>query len=163
MLILLAVTTMALGNIVAIAQTNLKRMLAYSTIAHMGFLLLGIIAGQRNRLCGIDVLRHRLCVNEYGRVRRDHRTGVCHERIGFNCKTSLVSPRRSPWVAFLMMVLMFSLAGVPPFAGFWAKWFVLKEVVAAGYSWLAAVGRILFPDRCLLLSACGQTHVFRRT
>ena len=45
--------------------------------------------------------------------------------------------KRSPWIAFLMLIIIFSLAGVPPFAGFWAKWFVLKEVVAAGYSWLA--------------------------
>ena len=47
--------------------------------------------------------------------------------------------KRSPWIAFLMLIIIFSLAGVPPFAGFWAKWFVLKEVVAAGYSWLAIV------------------------
>lgn len=138
MLILLAVTSIALGNIVAIVQTNLKRMLAYSTIAHMGFLLLGILAAN-----SIGYAASMFYVIVYALMSMG----------AFGCIILLASAtnesdqlqdfaglaRRSPWLAFLMMVLMFSLAGVPPFAGFWAKWFVLKEVISAGYAWLAAV------------------------
>lgn len=138
MLILLAVTSIALGNIVAIVQTNLKRMLAYSTIAHMGFLLLGILAAN-----SIGYAASMFYVIVYALMSMG----------AFGCIILLASAtnesdqlqdfaglaRRSPWLAFLMMVLMFSLAGVPPFAGFWAKWFVLKEVISAGYAWLAVV------------------------
>lgn len=138
MLILLAVTSIALGNIVAIVQTNLKRMLAYSTIAHMGFLLLGILAANP-----IGYAASMFYVIVYALMSMG----------AFGCIILLASAtnesdqlqdfaglaRRSPWLAFLMMVLMFSLAGVPPFAGFWGKWFVLKEVISAGYTWLAAV------------------------
>lgn len=138
MLILLAVTSIALGNIVAIVQTNLKRMLAYSAIAHMGFLLLGILAAN-----SIGYAASMFYVIVYALMSMG----------AFGCIILLASAtnesdqlqdfaglaRRSPWLAFLMMVLMFSLAGVPPFAGFWAKWFVLKEVISAGYAWLAAV------------------------
>lgn len=138
MLILLAVTSIALGNIVAIVQTNLKRMLAYSAIAHMGFLLLGILAAN-----SIGYAASMFYVIVYALMSMG----------AFGCIILLASAtnesdqlqdfaglaRRSPWLAFLMMVLMFSLAGVPPFAGFWAKWFVLKEVISAGYAWLAVV------------------------
>ena len=138
MLILLAVTTMALGNIVAIAQTNLKRMLAYSTIAHMGFLLLGIIAAN-----AIGYAASMFYVIVYALMSMGAFGAIIVLASATNESDQLQDfaglSKRSPWVAFLMMVLMFSLAGVPPFAGFWAKWFVLKEVVAAGYSWLAAV------------------------
>ena len=119
-------------------RTNLKRMLAYSTIAHMGFLLLGILAAN-----SIGYAASMFYVIVYALMSMG----------AFGCIILLASAtnesdqlqdfaglaRRSPWLAFLMMVLMFSLAGVPPFAGFWAKWFVLKEVIAAGYAWLAAV------------------------
>jgi len=131
MLILLAVTSIALGNIVAIVQTNLKRMLAYSTIAHMGFLLLGILAAN-----SIGYAASMFYVIVYALMSMG----------AFGCIILLASAtnesdqlqdfaglaRRSPWLAFLMMVLMFSLAGVPPL-------FVLKEVISAGYAWLAVV------------------------
>ena len=138
MLILLAITTMALGNIVAIAQTNLKRMLAYSTIAHMSFLLLGILAAN-----AIGYAASMFYVIVYALMSMGAFGAIIILATATNESDQLQDfaglSRRSPWVAFLMMVLMFSLAGVPPFAGFWAKWFVLKEVVAAGYAWLAAV------------------------
>jgi NADH-quinone oxidoreductase subunit N len=138
MLILLAVLSMAIGNIVAIAQTNIKRMLAYSTISHMGFLLLGIIAAN-----AIGYAASMFYVIVYAITSMGAFAAIIllssagHESDQLSDFTGLA--KRSPWMAFIMLVLMFSLAGVPPFAGFWAKWFVLKELVGAGEAWLAAV------------------------
>jgi NADH-quinone oxidoreductase subunit N len=138
MLILLAVTSMALGNIVAIAQTNLKRMLAYSTISHMGFLLLGIVAANSLGYAAsmfYVIVYALMSMGAFGAIIM--LTSATNESDQLQDFAGL--GRRSPWFAFIMMVLMFSLAGVPPFAGFWAKWFVLKEVVSAGFAWLAVV------------------------
>ena len=138
MLIIMCVLSMAIGNIVAIAQSNMKRMLAYSTIAHMGFLLLGILsataAGYAASMFYVIVYAL-MSMGAFGAiillVRRQSESDRLSDFSGL--------AKRSPWFAFVMLILMFSLAGVPPFAGFWAKWFVLKEVIAAGYVWLAAV------------------------
>jgi NADH-quinone oxidoreductase subunit N len=146
MLILLAVLSMAIGNIAAIAQTNLKRMLAYSAISHMGFMLLGLVTG----VVGGDA---RFALNSYsssmfyvityvltsagtfGMILLLARGGLESDELddlkGLN--------RRSPWFAALMMMMMFSMAGVPFFVGFFAKFSVLQAVVAAGYLWLAIV------------------------
>ena len=146
MLILLAVLSMAIGNIAAIAQTNLKRMLAYSAISHMGFMLLGLVTG----VVGGDA---RFALNAYsssmfyvityvltsagtfGMILLLARGGLESDRLedfkGLN--------KRSPWMAAVMMMMMFSMAGVPFFVGFFAKFSVLQAVVAAGYLWLAIV------------------------
>jgi NADH-quinone oxidoreductase subunit N len=138
MLILLAVASMGLGNVVAIAQANLKRMLAYSTIGHMGFLLLGVLAtSTAGYAAGMyyAIVYAIMSMGAFGAIVLLSSAG--HEADRLQDFAGLA--RRSPWLAFMMMVLMFSLAGVPPFVGFWAKWFVLKEVIAAGHAWLAAV------------------------
>lgn len=142
MLIALSVLSMALGNIVAIAQTNLKRMLAYSTISHVGFILLGILAGTNEGYRAamfytfIYVI---MAVGSFGMILLLTREGFEADQLedfkGLN--------RRSPWFAAVMMMLMFSTAGVPPFVGFWAKIVVLGAVVDAGLTWLAAVA-VLF-------------------
>ncbi len=141
MLIILSVLSMAAGNIIAISQTNIKRMLAYSTIAHAGFLILGILPGMRldvgygyaGALFYVIVYAI-MSLGAFGVVillgRKDHESDRLEDFKGL--------AERSPWFAFIMLLLMFSLAGVPPFAGFWAKWFVIKEVVAIGHIWLAA-------------------------
>jgi len=142
MLIILAVASMAFGNITAIAQTNLKRMLAYSTIAHMGFLLLGFLSG------GIEgygssmfyaVVYVIMSLGAFGMIMLLSREGFEADTLddfkGLN--------QRSPWLAFLMLLLMFSMAGVPPTVGFYAKFSVLNAVVEAGYVWLAVVA-VLF-------------------
>jgi NADH-quinone oxidoreductase subunit N len=150
MLIILSVLSMAIGNLAAIAQTNLKRMLAYSAISHMGFMLLGIVTG----VVGGDA---RYALNAYssamfyviayvlmsagtfGMILLMARAGFEAEEIsdykGLN--------KRSPWFAGIMLMLMFSMAGVPFFIGFFAKFSVLQAVVAAGYMWLAIVA-VLF-------------------
>jgi NADH-quinone oxidoreductase subunit N len=150
MLALLALLSMALGNITAIAQTNIKRMLAYSTIAHMGFMLLGLLSGVvgGNVRSAPDaystalfyvVIYVIMSVGAFGMVLFLSRKGFDCEQLddfrGLN--------RRSPWIAFLMMVLMLSLAGLPPTAGFYAKLAVLQAAVAAGQVWLA-VAAVVF-------------------
>jgi NADH-quinone oxidoreductase subunit N len=146
MLTVLAVLSMAIGNLAAIAQTNLKRMLAYSTIAHMGFMLLGLLSGvvDGNRLNAVDaygaamfytVVYVLMSLGAFGVLLLASRNGHECERLedmkGMN--------RRDPWVAFLMLLMMFSLAGVPPLAGFYAKLSVISAVVQAGQIWLAVV------------------------
>jgi len=137
---------MAIGNLAAIAQTNLKRMLAYSTIAHMGFMLLGLLSGVvgGNWLNAADayaasmfyvVTYVAMSLGAFGMLLLLSSKGFECEQLedlkGLN--------RRSPWMAFIMLVLMFSLAGVPPTAGFYAKLSVLSAVVNAGQVWLAVV------------------------
>jgi len=146
MLTVLAVLSMAIGNLAAIAQTNLKRMLAYSTISHMGFMLLGLLSGVvgGNRLNAVDaygaamfytVVYVLMSLGAFGVLLLASRKGHECERLedmkGMN--------RRDPWIAFLMLLMMFSLAGVPPLAGFYAKLAVISSVVQAGQIWLAVV------------------------
>ena len=138
MLIILAILSMATGNIIAIAQSNLKRMLAYSTIAHVGFLLLGIISGTGEGFAAsmFYVITYAIMsTGSFGMIillsRKGFESDMLDDMKGLSDK--------NPWFAFIMLILMFSLAGVPPFIGFWAKWFVLKELVAADMVWLAAV------------------------
>ena len=135
MLVILAVASLAVGNIIAIAQTNIKRMLAYSTISHMGFLLLGILAGTKNGYAAsmFYIVTYALTsLGAFGIIMLLSREGFEADKIddlkGLN--------QRSPWVAFMMMVIMFSMAGIPPFVGFFAKLSVLEAVLNVGYTWL---------------------------
>ncbi len=142
MLVILSVLSMAAGNIIAISQSNIKRMLGYSTIAHVGFMLLGLISGTQSGYASsmfYMVVYAVMSVGAFGMVILLGRSG--HEADQLLDFKGL--SRRSPWFAFIMMVLMFSLAGVPPFVGFWAKWFVIKEVVAVGHIWLASAAVVL--------------------
>ena len=138
MLVILAILSMATGNIIAISQTNLKRMLAYSTIAHVGFLLLGILSGTEAGYAAamFYVITYALMsAGAFGII-------ILLSRKGFesdNLDDMKGLSDKSPWFAFIMLILMFSMTGVPPFLGFWAKWFVLKEIVDMGYVWLAAL------------------------
>jgi NADH-quinone oxidoreductase subunit N len=150
MLALLALLSMAIGNITAIAQSNLKRMLAYSTIAHMGFMLLGLLSGVigGNRLSAPDaygsalfyvIVYTLMALGAFGML-------ILLSRAGFECESlddMRGLARRSPWFAFVMMLLMFSLAGLPPTAGFYAKLAVLSAAVAAGQLWLAVAAVVL--------------------
>ena len=138
MLAVLAVLSMGTGNIVAIAQSNIKRMLAYSTIAHMGFMLLGLLAATKAGYAGsmFYVIVYALMgMGAFGMVIGLGRAGFESDRLEDFKGLS----ERSPWLALLMLMLIFSLAGVPPFVGFWAKWFVIKEALAAGFVSLAVI------------------------
>jgi len=138
MLIILAVLSMAVGNIVAIAQTNIKRMLAYSTISHVGFILLGILAGKgagQSAAMFYAITYALTAVGGFGLLTILSRKGVeaenLHDLKGLN--------DRSPWLAGMMLLILFSMAGVPPLVGFFAKLFILDALVKADLVWLAVV------------------------
>ena len=142
MLVILAVASLAIGNITAIAQTNLKRMLAYSTISHMGFLLLGILSGTSEGFGAAmfySIVYVLTGLGTFGMILLLSREGFEAENLedfrGLN--------QRNPWYAFVMLLLMFSMAGIPPTVGFWAKLFVLQAALSSGYIWLA-VTAVLF-------------------
>ena len=137
-LIILAVGSMAIGNLVAIAQTNIKRMLAYSTISHVGFLILGVIAVSKDGYSSsmfYTLVYTLMALGAFGMIMLMSRFGFEADQLddfrGLN--------QRSPWFAFIMLILMFSMAGVPPFIGFWAKLAVLNAIVAKQMVWLAVV------------------------
>ena len=138
MLTVLSVLSMALGNVVAIAQSNLKRMLAYSTISHVGFILLGFIAGtpegyQASMYYTIAYVL--MAAGSFGMIlflsRKGYEADELDDFKGLNA--------RSPWFAAVMLMFMFSTAGVPPFIGFFAKLYVILAVLDQGMVWLAVL------------------------
>ena len=138
MLSILAVLSIILGNLAAIAQTNIKRMLAYSTISHMGFVLMGLLPGTATGFgaCMFYVIVYSLMsAAGFGMVILLSARGVEAEKLddfkGLN--------QRNSWYAAIMAMVMFSMAGVPVFVGFFAKWLVIKAALDAGLIWLAVV------------------------
>jgi NADH-quinone oxidoreductase subunit N len=138
MVIVLAILSLAVGNIVAIAQTNLKRMLAYSTISHVGFILLGVLAGTEEGYSAAmfyTISYTFMSLGSFGIIMLLARKGFEADNIsdltGLN--------QRSPWFAFMMMILMLSMAGIPPTVGFWAKLSVLSAVVSIDMVWMAVI------------------------
>lgn len=136
MLIAISILSMGIGAFVAIVQSNFKRMLAYSTIGHVGFILLGILAGTTAgyQAAMFYTLTYVLmAMAAFGLILLLARKGFEAENLddlkGLN--------ERSPWFAALMLMVMFGMAGVPPFVGFFAKLYVLRAVIDAGLTWLA--------------------------
>jgi NADH-quinone oxidoreductase subunit N len=136
MLMSLAVLSIILGNLAAIMQTNIKRMLAYSTISHMGFVMLGLLAGTDfgfGAAMYYVIVYGIMSVAAFGMVILLSARGVEAENLedfkGLN--------QRNPYYAAIMGLVMFSMAGVPPMVGFFAKLMVLKAVMDAGLVWLA--------------------------
>lgn len=138
MLVVLAVASLAIGNVVAIAQTNIKRMLAYSTISHVGFIFLGILSGTP---AGFEaamfyaIVYSLMAAGAFAVV-------IVLSREGFeaeNLEDYKGLSQRSPWLALMMLMLVASLAGFPPFVGFFAKLQVVKAAVDADLVWLAVV------------------------
>jgi NADH-quinone oxidoreductase subunit N len=142
MITVMAVLSLGFGNVVAIVQTNIKRMLAYSTIGHVGFIFLGLAAGNQAGLEAAlfyTIVYVIMAAGAFGVVILLSRKGFEADRLedfkGLN--------QRSPWFAAVMLLIMISMIGVPPLAGFYAKWWVLAAIIDAGYIWLAVVG-VLF-------------------
>ena len=134
MLIIMAVLSILIGNVTAIAQTNIKRMLAYSTISHIGFLLYGFMSASINGYASamFYILSYVLIsLVAFGIILLLSRKGFEAENLddlkGLN--------QRSPWYAFLMLIAMFSMAGIPPTLGFYAKFTVLQAALQAGLIW----------------------------
>lgn len=138
MLVILAVISLAVGNIVAIAQTNIKRMLAYSTISHVGFIFLGLLAGTTEGFAAAmfyAIVYALMAAGGFGLLVMMSRQGHEVERLedlkGLN--------ERDSWQAAMMALVMFSMAGVPPTVGFMAKLLVLDAVISIGLWWLALI------------------------
>lgn len=138
MLVILSVLSMGIGNLLAIAQTNIKRMLAYSTISHVGFIFLGLLAGSAQGYAAAmfyAIVYAVMAAGAFGILTILSRQGFDAENLddlkGLN--------DRDPWLAAMMALLMFSMAGVPPAVGFMAKLLVLEAVVRADMVWLAVV------------------------
>ena len=136
MLSILAVLSIVLGNLAAIAQTNIKRMLAYSTISHMGFILMGLLPGTADGFGAsmyYVIVYSLMSAGAFGMVILLSARGVEAEQLddfkGLN--------QRNSWYAAIMAMVMFSMAGVPVFVGFFAKWLVIKSALDAGMLWLA--------------------------
>jgi NADH-quinone oxidoreductase subunit N len=135
----LAALSLVIGNVVAIAQTNLKRMLAYSTVSHVGFLFLGFAGGGPEGYSAAmfyAISYAIMAAAGFGAIVMLSRNGFEADRIddfkGLNA--------RSPWMAALVLCIMASMAGVPPFLGFWAKLAVLRAAINGDMLWLAIVG-----------------------
>jgi len=142
MVVLLAVLSMAVGNVVAIAQANLKRMLAYSAISHMGFVLLGILSVRANGYADAvfyAIVYAFMTLGAFGVIILLSRKGFEADRL--EDLRGLYA--RSPWYAWMMLLFMFSMAGVPPTIGFYAKLAVIQAAVSAGFYGLA-VAAVLF-------------------
>lgn len=142
MLIILAILSIAIGDVTAIAQSNLKRMLAYSSISHMGWMTLGILSGSVNGYSSAMfyvVVYVLMTLGTFGMIMLLSRKGFEAENLddfkGLNA--------RSPWYAFVMLLLMFSMAGVPPTVGFYAKLAVLQAALEQELLWLA-IAAVLF-------------------
>lgn len=139
LLLVMALLSTGIGNLLAVVQTDIKRLLAYSAIAHSGYALFGILAassaGYAAALYYILVYSL-MTVAALGLIVLLSRNGIEIDKIddlkGLN--------KRNPWLAFMMLLVMFSMAGVPPTVGFFTKLFVLKALVAADMTWVAVIG-----------------------
>jgi NADH-quinone oxidoreductase subunit N len=163
MLVVLAIGSMLLGNVVAIAQSNLKRMLAYSSIAQMGFMLLGLCSGvvNGNTLSAANAYSSSMfymvtyvltTLGTFGMVMLLSRQGFEAEEV----RDLAGLARRSPWFAGVMAVFMFSLAGLPPTVGFYAKLSVLQALVSTNVT-----GFIVLATAAVVLSLVGAYYYLR--
>ncbi|MEA3406414.1 MAG: NADH-quinone oxidoreductase subunit N, partial [Pseudomonadota bacterium] len=142
LIIILSVLSMVVGSIVAVVQDNLKRLLAYSGIGHIGFVLMGFVAANPDGYAAAMfymIVYAITGVAGFGMIIALSRTGNEFDKIsdfvGLNA--------RNPWLALMMLLVMFSMAGIPPFIGFWAKILVIEEVIRAGFTWLAIIAVIM--------------------
>jgi NADH-quinone oxidoreductase subunit N len=135
---ILAVLSIALGSVVALMQTNIKRMLAYSTISHVGFIMLGFVTGVVSGYGAavFYVLVYILMsLAAFGMIILLNKKGFEADQISDFRGLS----KHSPWFALMMLVTMLSMAGVPPFIGFYSKFFILQQVISAGFVTIAVI------------------------
>ncbi|CAN5843690.1 NADH-quinone oxidoreductase subunit N [soil metagenome] len=153
-LAVMAILTMTLGNLAALRQTSLKRMLAYSSIAHAGYVLVGMAAGTHE---GADAALFYLFTYAFmniGAFAVVIMLEKANEGDALQNRAAGIG-QRWPWLALTMAIFMFSLSGVPPLAGFFGKLFVFKAAVDGGWAWLAVIG--------MLNSAIGAYYYLRVT
>src|SRR5262249_46429683 len=135
----LAIVTMTVGNFAALTQTNVKRMLAYSSIAHAGYVLIGVVAGTPRGVTATVIYLLICSFMQFGAFavivmlrRRDVVGDELKDFSGLNV--------RNPFAAFAMLLFMLSLGGIPPTAGFMGKFWLFSAAIEAGYVWLAVIG-----------------------
>jgi NADH-quinone oxidoreductase subunit N len=135
----LAVATMTVGNVAALTQTNIKRMLAYSSIAHAGYMLLGVVAGSTR---GVAAMLIYLFVYVFMQLGAFAVVVLLRRRdvVGDELKDFSGLAFRQPFAAFAMLLFMLSLGGIPPTAGFMGKFWLFSAAIDAGYVWLAVIG-----------------------
>ena len=155
----LAAISLVVGNLMAIAQANLKRMLAYSTVSHIGFLLMGLASGDERGYAAAlfyAIVYALMSTAAFGAIIALSRQGFEAENIddfkGLNA--------RNPWMAGLVLCAMVSLAGIPPFLGFWAKLMVLGAAVQGGMLWLALLGVVAAVVGCFYYLRVGKVMYF---
>jgi NADH-quinone oxidoreductase subunit N len=138
-IVFISIASMVLGSFAAIGQTNIKRLMAYSSIGHMGFALVGLAAGTQDGVRGVAIYMLIYLVMTLGTfafILAMRRSGVNVERTSDLAGLSTTNPV----MATIMTVFLFSLAGIPPFAGFWAKWYVFLAAINAELYALAIIG-----------------------
>lgn len=138
-LVFVAIASMALGSFAAIGQTNIKRLMAYSSIGHMGFALVGLAAGTVEGAQGVLIyiaIYVAMTLGSFSIILAMKRNGVALEQISDFAGLS----RTNPLIAFVFAMLLFSLAGVPPLAGFFGKWYVFVAAIKANLFTLAVIG-----------------------
>jgi NADH-quinone oxidoreductase subunit N len=138
--ILLAAATMTLGNLVAISQDNVKRMLAYSSIAHTGYMLVGLAAFAGGQQAGISAILFYGAAYTFMNMGAFAVIAALQKRPGISSQISSFAGlgRRDPWLGALMALFLLSLTGIPPLAGFWAKAYVILAAIQAG-GWLTVL------------------------
>ena len=135
----LAIVTMTVGNLAALTQTNLKRMLAYSSIAHAGYLLIGVVAGTPRGVTAMLVyllVYSFMQLGAFAVIIMMRRADV----VGDELKDFSGLAFRNPLAAFAMLLFMLSLGGIPPTAGFMGKFWLFGAAIDSGYVWLAVIG-----------------------
>lgn len=138
MLAAIAAITMLVGNITAVVQTNIKRMLAYSSVAHAGYLLMGLVAGSES---GHHAIVYYLTVYTFMQLGAFVIVGILENENDASLELSSYAglSKRSPMLAAVMAMFMFSLAGIPPFAGFFGKYLLFYAAIQSGFTWLTIV------------------------
>lgn len=134
----ISVITMTLGNVAALLQTNLKRLLAYSSIAHAGYIMMGAVVLSSE---GVQAMVAYMLVYLFMNLGAFLVVIVVHNGVGsFDIKDYAGIWRRAPILTLIMGIFLFSLMGIPPFAGFLAKWYIFAVVINAGLGWFAVIG-----------------------
>lgn len=143
----LAVVTMLFGNVIALAQTNIKRLLAYSSISSAGYIMVGIASMNELATKGIAYYLVAYTFMQLGAFLVvsliEKKSADSKDYANLNLDSYKGLAKRNPWLATFMTLFLFSLAGIPPFAGFWGKYYLFYASIKAGLIWLSVIGILL--------------------
>jgi NADH-quinone oxidoreductase subunit N len=141
-IVFISIMSMVIGSFAAIGQTNLKRLMAYSSIGHMGFAMVGLVAGTELGVRGVLIYMAIYLAMTLGTF-----AAILSMRVGDRYVETIDDlkglGRTNGWMAFFLAMMMFSLAGIPPLAGFFAKWYVFLAAIQGGFYWLSVIGVLM--------------------